>query len=106
MISALSNSLSSLGIGRTQAPTLTPPTAGAANAAPATGFADAMAEVASDAARSLRSAETVSIGGINGQMTTQAVAEAVMNAERTLQTAVAVRDKAVAAYLELSRMSI
>ena len=106
MISSLSNSLSSLGVGRLQAPALTPPAGLAATAAPATGFADAMAEVATDAARALRSAETASINGINGQVSTQAVAEAVMNAERTLQTALAVRDKAVAAYLELSRMSI
>jgi flagellar hook-basal body complex protein FliE len=34
------------------------------------------------------------------------VVEAVMTAEQTLQGAIAVRDKVVAAYLELSRMQI
>ena len=44
--------------------------------------------------------------GINGQANTQEVVDAVMSAERTLQTAVAVRDKIVTAYLEISRMPI
>ena len=43
---------------------------------------------------------------INGNASTQAVVDAVMNAERTLTTAVAIRDKVVAAYQELSRMAI
>jgi flagellar hook-basal body complex protein FliE len=34
------------------------------------------------------------------------VVEAVMAAEQTLQTSVAIRDKVVSAYLEISRMSI
>ncbi|MBB3996409.1 flagellar hook-basal body complex protein FliE [Aureimonas pseudogalii] len=69
-------------------------------------FAAAMADVARDAAQSLKGAETASIQGINGQASTQTVVDAVMGAERTLQTAIAVRDKVVSAYLELSRMSI
>jgi flagellar hook-basal body complex protein FliE len=36
----------------------------------------------------------------------QQVAEQVMSAEQTLQSAIVVRDKVVAAYLELSRMQI
>jgi flagellar hook-basal body complex protein FliE len=34
------------------------------------------------------------------------VVDAVMNAQQTLQAAVAIRDKIVSAYLEVSRMSI
>jgi len=78
----------------------------AASAEAGRGFAAAMAEVMQDATRSIKGAETTSIQGIHGQGSTQAVVDAVMGAERTLQTAVALRDKAVSAYLELSRMSI
>ncbi|MBC8130926.1 MAG: flagellar hook-basal body complex protein FliE [Rhizobiaceae bacterium] len=70
------------------------------------GFAEVMSKVASDAIGTMKNAEAVSVQGINGQASTQAVVDAVMNAERTLNTAVAVRDKVVAAYQELSRMAI
>jgi flagellar hook-basal body complex protein FliE len=69
-------------------------------------FAAAMSEIAREATQSMKGAETVSIQGVNGKASTQAVVDAVMGAERTLQTAVALRDKVVSAYLELSRMSI
>ncbi len=46
------------------------------------------------------------MAGIQGTATVQQVVEAVMSAEQTLQGAVAIRDKVVAAYLELSRMQI
>ena len=36
----------------------------------------------------------------------QQVVEAVMAAEQTLQSAIAIRDKVVSAYLEISRMAI
>lgn len=41
-----------------------------------------------------------------GQASVQQVVEAVMSAEQSLQTALAVRDKVVAAYQEISRMQI
>ncbi len=69
-------------------------------------FAAAMSEIAREATQSMKGAENVSIQGVNGKASTQAVVDAVMGAERTLQTAVALRDKVVSAYLELSRMSI
>ncbi|WP_279482647.1 flagellar hook-basal body complex protein FliE [Aureimonas sp. SK2] len=81
--------------------------AGASNVAEAgQGFAAAMTEIAREASQTMKSAETVSIQGVNGKASAQAVVDAVMGAERTLQTAVALRDKVVSAYLELSRMSI
>ena len=43
---------------------------------------------------------------LQGKASVQQVVEAVMSAERQLQTAIAVRDKVVAAYLEISRMAI
>ena len=69
-------------------------------------FSEILSRVMVDATNTVKSAEATSIQGVNGKASTQAVVEAVMSAERTLQTAVAVRDKAVAAYMELSRMAI
>ena len=57
-------------------------------------------------AEKLRHAEAVSISGIKGMASTQEVVEKVMAAEQSLQAAIAVRDKVVSAYLEVSRMAI
>ncbi|GEP03187.1 flagellar hook-basal body complex protein FliE [Methylobacterium oxalidis] len=78
--------------------------------APAAGspadFGEIMAQFASGVRTSLRTGEATAIAGIQGKATAQQVVEAVMSAEQSLQTAVAIRDKVVAAYLELSRMAI
>lgn len=77
--------------------------------APETGGADFSAligEALAGVSDRLRKAEAVSIAGIRGNASTQAVVEEVMAAEQTLQAAIAVRDKIVAAYLEISRMAI
>ena len=71
-----------------------------------TDFASVFKQMASEAALVLKAGESAAIQGVRGQMGTQEVVEAVMAAEQTLQTAIAVRDKVVAAYLELSRMAI
>jgi flagellar hook-basal body complex protein FliE len=79
----------------------------AANAATAgADFSAAMGQAASDAARTLRSAETVSMAGLEGKASVQQVVDGVMSAERTLQTALAVRDKAVSAWQQISQMPI
>ena len=80
--------------------------AGAATASGQPDFASVMAQVTSEAVNTMKNAETVSVQGLNGQASTQAVVDAVMGAERTLQTAVTIRDKVVSAYQELSRMAI
>jgi flagellar hook-basal body complex protein FliE len=69
-------------------------------------FGAMLTQLASNAANAVRHAETTSIAGIQGAASVQQVVEAVMAAEQTLQGAVAIRDKVVAAYLELSRMQI
>ncbi len=79
--------------------------AGAAPAAP-TDFGSVMAQVATSARDALRGGEATAIAGIQGKATAQQVVEAVMSAEQSLQTVVAIRDKVVSAYLELSRMPI
>lgn len=58
------------------------------------------------AADAVKAAEATSISGIKGKASVQQVVEAVMNAEQSLQSAIAVRDKVVTAYLEISRMQI
>lgn len=79
---------------------------GAATTVGGADFGTVLSQVATNAMDAVKSAEATSIQGIRGEASTQAVVESVMAAERTLQTAVALRDKAVSAYLELSRMSI
>jgi flagellar hook-basal body complex protein FliE len=84
--------------------------AGAAQAAAATeqgtDFAAMLGEAIAGVAQQLRKAEAVSVAGVKGMASTQDVVEQVMAAEQTLQASIAVRDKIVAAYLEISRMQI
>ncbi len=79
---------------------------GGASAAPQADFGKVMGDVAGEAVDALRNAEATSIQGINGAASTQQVVEAVMTAEQSLRTAIAVRDKLVSAYQEISRMAI
>lgn len=54
----------------------------------------------------LRKSEAVSVAGLKGTASTHDVVEQLMVAEHSLQAAIAVRDKIVAAYLEIGRMAI
>lgn len=72
----------------------------------ATDFGTTLLQLASEAANVVRQAEATSVAGIQGTASVQQVVEAVMAAEQTLQGAVAIRDKVIAAYLEISRMQI
>lgn len=76
------------------------------SAVPAVGFDGIMEQVAADAIGTLKAGEAASISSIQGKVSAQKVVEAVMSAEQTLQMAVAVRDKVVQAYQEVSRMAI
>ena len=69
-------------------------------------FASLIGNAIAGVAGQLRRAEAVSIAGVEGTAATQDVVEQVMAAEQTLQVAIAVRDKIVAAYLEIGRMAI
>jgi len=69
-------------------------------------FSTVLARAALSAIDTLKAGEAAAITGIQGKASVQQVAEAVMSAEQTLQSAIAVRDKVVAAYLELGRMQI
>ncbi|MER0240351.1 flagellar hook-basal body complex protein FliE [Fulvimarina sp. MAC8] len=108
MIPAIGSSFFDSTVAQTQAPSAAEGMAKVSPSRPTNfnEFSEVLSRVMVDAADTVKSAEATSIQGVNGKASTQAVVEAVMSAERTLQTAVAVRDKAVAAYMELSRMQI
>jgi len=74
--------------------------------ATAVSFEKALTELAAQSVQTVRTAEAASKAGIAGQMPVQQVVSSVMEAERSLQVAISVRDKVVAAYLEISRMQI
>ena len=80
--------------------------AGAGAVPAADSFGQVMSKVAADAMGSLKGAETLSVQGIKGTADVQTVVQSVMSAQENLQTALAVRDKAVAAFQEVSRMAI
>lgn len=79
---------------------------GGAEAAGGPSFSDAIAEVSEAAIDKVKQGEAAAIAGVDGQASVQQVVEAVMQAESTLQTAIAIRDKVVGAYQEVSRMTI
>ncbi len=91
-----------------QAATTTAPAAAsqASHAAAGSDFGAVMAQASGDALKTLRTAETTSMAGIEGKASASEVVNSVMNAERTLQTTLAIRDKAVAAYQQISQMQI
>ena len=62
--------------------------------------------MASSSVKTLEAGEATAISGLQGKASVQQVVEAVMSAEQTLQTAIAVRDKVVGAYQEITRMAI
>jgi flagellar hook-basal body complex protein FliE len=69
-------------------------------------FASVLAELTNQAASAIKAGEETAIKGIQGQAPVQDVAAAVMKAQTSLQTALAVRDKVISAYQDLTRMPI
>jgi flagellar hook-basal body complex protein FliE len=69
-------------------------------------FLSALTNVATQAAGNLKQAEQASFDGLLGKANTREVVDAVMQAEQSLQTAIAFRDKIVNAYLEITKMQI
>lgn len=82
--------------------------AGAASApstAPAD-FGSVLSQITGDAIDKLKGGEATAISGLQGKASIQDVTKSVMDAQQSLQTVVAVRDKVVSAYQEVSRMAI
>jgi flagellar hook-basal body complex protein FliE len=69
-------------------------------------FASMIGHAAQSAVQTMRQAEQVTASGIAGKADTQAVVQALSNAEVTMQTVVAVRDKILAAYNDVIHMNI
>ena len=69
-------------------------------------FGDVMKGMLQDLDGTLRSAEQKAIGSLTGEVPIQDVVETMVRAEQQVQLTSAVRDKIVAAYLELTRMPI
>ena len=77
-------------------------------AAPAatTDFGSLLQSLATETSASLTRAEQVSVSALEGKASARELVDSVMSAEQTLQTALAFRDKTVAALQEITRMSI
>lgn len=69
-------------------------------------FSEVLKGTATDMFSELKNAESMSYKGIEGTASTRQVVDAVMNADRSLQTAIAIRDKVVSAYLDITKMPI
>ena len=96
----ISSALSMLGSAATPSATQT------ATAANGPDFGAMMSKLSKDAVDNVKHAETMSVDGLAGKANVQDVVQSVMSAQESLQTALAIRDKAVAAFQEVSRMSI
>ena len=66
----------------------------------------AEAQASGDALKTLRTAESTSMAALEGKASASEVVTSVMSAERMLQTTLAIRDKAVSAYQQISQMQI
>jgi flagellar hook-basal body complex protein FliE len=73
---------------------------------PTAEFGDMLNALATTAVGAIRAGEEAAAAGITGAMPVQDVVEKVLAAERALQTTIAIRDKMVGAWLEISRMQI
>ncbi len=82
------------------------PTAAAAAPAQGPSFEQALSQVIGSAVDTLQAGEAVAIQGVQGAVSPMKVVDGVMAAQRSLQTVLAIRDKAVSAYQEVARMAI
>lgn len=83
-----------------------PPAAPTPGAATQSSFGEFLTRSAQEAARTLGEAETAALDGVMGRASASEVATKVMAAERTVQTAIALRDRFVSALQEISRLQI
>jgi len=83
-----------------------PGKAGAVAPAGGDSFGKMLADMTASTVDALKGGESTAVSGITGGSSVQQVVDAMMSAEQALQTALAVRDKMIAAYQEISRMAI
>jgi flagellar hook-basal body complex protein FliE len=70
------------------------------------GFGDMLQSALQGAVDTQKQGEAASLGAITGKADIAQVVQAVNNAELTLQTVLAVRDKVLAAYTEIMHMTV
>jgi flagellar hook-basal body complex protein FliE len=106
-IMAISN-IAALGDSVTQAVSgrSSPSAPSASTSASGPSFAQTLGQVVSDAVGTLQAGEAAAIQGVQGSLAPFKVVESIMGAQRTLSQALAIRDKAVSAYQEITRMAI
>ena len=71
-----------------------------------TTFEQALGQVLGSAVDALRNGEALAIQGVEGAASPMKVVSGVMEAQRSLQSVLAVRDKLVSAWQDLSKMVI
>lgn len=98
-LSRLSETVAEKSVSSTSAPQAIPTTPGAS-------FGEVLSQMTDSVGQKLQAAEVNSIQGIKGDAPLRDVVSSVMEAEQSLQTAIAIRDKIVQAYLEISRMPV
>jgi flagellar hook-basal body complex protein FliE len=79
---------------------------GTASRSAGTSFEEALSQAIGSAVGTLQSGEAAAIQGVEGAVSPMKVVESVMAAQRSLQSILAIRDKVVSAYQEISRMAI
>jgi flagellar hook-basal body complex protein FliE len=70
------------------------------------GFANMLQQAADDTVNALKQGEAQSLQAVTGKADLTAVTEAVNNAQVTLQAVLAVRDKVISAYQDISKLAI
>ena len=70
------------------------------------GFEEVLGQLFNSGVQTLHAGEAAAIQGLEGAAPPFKVVDSIMTAQRTLQSALAVRDKAVAAFQEVTRMAI
>ena len=88
------------------APGLAPTAPSPSVSATSPSFEPTLGQVVGDAVGTVLNGEAAAIQGVTGDLPTFKVVEQVMSAQRTLQEMIAIRDKAVSAYQEITRMAI
>lgn len=95
----LSNTVNMIGADPTQASRIA---SGSENAS----FASLLKTLGAETANTIHQGEAAAFGGIAGKLPIHQVGDELMAAERSLQTAISVRDKAVQAYRDIINMAI
>ena len=97
-------SISGIGAASVSAGVRSPAAAAASTQGPT--FDQVIGQVIGSAVDTLQTGEAVAIQGVMGAAPPMKVVELVMAAQRSLQTVLAIRDKAISAYQEIARMAI